>query len=407
MVEDQAKSGRKRGRPRTVTDDREVLEKRRKQLRLAQQAYRKRKETTISNLQNRVHELETGIEDLGHSFLSLSDLLIKEQLVSQHPGIASALEAITQKCASLAKAGSQEPTEATIVRATPSPEIADNNTVPKPVLDNSYSDSSTDVENIIRSAATSWPASSTPPYQDQSMPFGCVMSSPVQFPYVSPPLSDSPSTLDLLPRDVTPERKWNIAQRIVRTCCHNGYRLLINSPDHPKLEGVFGPMLSLTERNRLISGFYAVTQDKIGDLTDLKANVLHILRSNMSTFSHEQLQIPSRIWQIGLESASGEWMDGNGVQQYLCDKQAIFENYPDSSGRPEYSVSSSVDITAFIKCELSAAGYFDQNTNAIEVLAMEAICVGNGPAFQRQNVEKALRLATKSIAWTFDNLYDL
>ncbi|CAI7657174.1 unnamed protein product [Penicillium glandicola] len=355
MSETAKPSGRKRGRPRTVTDDQEVPERRRKQLRLAQQAYRKRKETTIGDLQNRVHELETGIENISHSFLSFSNLLIEEQLLTQHPNIASALQNITQQCVSLAKAGSDDPTAGALplVRAAKESQITKNNTVSTPVLDNVYSEASPDVEDIIRSAAASWPSPPTPPYQDQSMlPFGLVMSSsPVQFPYISPPLSNSPSTLDLLSSNVTPERQWNIAERLVRACCQNGYRLLIDNSNHSRVQHIFGPGMSLSERNRLLSRFHSIIQDKTGDSTDPMANVLHTLRSNMNIFSDEQLQISPKTWQIGLESASGEWMDASGVQRYLRDKRLIFENFPDSSGRLGYSVSPSFDTTAFIKCE--------------------------------------------------------
>ncbi|KAJ5383961.1 hypothetical protein N7517_001872 [Penicillium concentricum] len=393
MGEEIAKpSGRKRGRPRTVTDDQEVPERRRKQLRLAQQAYRKRKETTIGNLQNRVHELETGIENISHSFLSFSNLLIEDQILLQYPHIASALQNITQQCVSLAKAGSDEPTEEALplVRAAKESRVTNNNTAQTPVLD-AYSEASTDAEDIIQSAATSWPSPPTPPYQDQSiLPFDLVMASPtVQFPYITPPLSNS-STLDLPSSNITPGRQWNIAQRLVRTCCQNGYRLLIDNPHHSTVQHIFGSVPSLSERNSLISGFYAVLQDKTGDLTDRKTNVFHALRSSMNIFSGEQLQISSRTWQIALESASGEWLDAIGVQRYLRDKRAIIENFRDSSGRFDYSVSSSLDIATFIK-----------------FLSKEAICVGNGPGFRRQSVEKALRLATISLPWDFDNLCDL
>jgi hypothetical protein len=37
----------------------------------------------------------------------------------------------------------------------------------------------------------------------------------------------------------------------------------------------------------------------------------------MAIFSNEQLQVPSKTWQIALESASGAWMDASGVQGYL------------------------------------------------------------------------------------------
>ncbi|CAG8892326.1 unnamed protein product [Penicillium egyptiacum] len=386
-------SGRKRGRPRTVTDDQEVPERRRKQLRLAQQAYRKRKETTIGNLQNRVHELETGIENISHSFLSFSSLLIEEELLSQYPHIASALQNITQQCVSLAKAGSDDPTEGAlpVVRAAKESEITNNNTAPTSVLDGAYSEASTDAEDIIRSAATSWPGPPTPPYQGYSiLPFDLVISSPtVQFPHVNPPLSKS-STLDPHSSNITPPRQWSIAQRIVRTCSELGYRLLIDNPNSSIVQHIFGSTLSLQQRNNLISAFYAVMQEDTGVLTDPKANVLQPLLSNMNTGSNEQLQVSSRTWQIALEAASGEWMDAIGVQRYLRDKRAIFENFPDSPGRYGYSVSPSLDIIAFIKS-----------------LSKEAICVGNGPAFRRQSVEKALRLATISGPWDFDNLCNL
>ncbi|OQE47288.1 hypothetical protein PENCOP_c001G08118 [Penicillium coprophilum] len=386
-------SGRKRGRPRTVTDDQEVPERRRKQLRLAQQAYRKRKETTIGNLQNRVNELETGIENISHSFLSFSNLLIEDQILSQYPHIASALQNITQQCVSLAKAGSDETTEEALplARAAKESRVTNNNTAQTPVLDNTCSEASTDVEDILQPAATRWPSPPTPPYQDQPiLQFDLVTSSPiVQFPYITPLLSDS-STLDLFPSNITPDRQWNVAQRLVRTCCQNGYRLLVNSPDNFAVHRIFGSVLSLSERNSMISGFYAILQDKTGDLIDRKTNVFHSLRSSMNMLSGEQLQVSSRTWQIALESASGEWLDASGVQKYLRDKRVIVDSFRDSSGHLDYSVSSSLDIATFIK-----------------FLSKEAICVGNGPGFRRQSVEKALRLATISLPWEFENLCDL
>lgn len=152
-----------------------------------------------------------------------------------------------------------------------------------------------------------------------------------------------------------PARQWDIAQRIVRTCSELGYRLLIDNPNSSIVQHIFGSALSLSQRNRLISAFYAVMQEDTGVLTDPKANVLHALLSghNMNTCLDEQLQISSRTWQIALESASGEWMDAIGVQRYLRDKKAIFENFPGSPRPRGYSVSSSLDMTAFIKCKFS------------------------------------------------------
>ncbi|KAI1810213.1 hypothetical protein GGS20DRAFT_568497 [Poronia punctata] len=63
---------RARGRPRLETGDQhDMRERRKEQIRLAQRAYRNRKETAISDLEARVAELEAGTEMLRHKFQSL------------------------------------------------------------------------------------------------------------------------------------------------------------------------------------------------------------------------------------------------------------------------------------------------------------------------------------------------
>lgn len=266
---------------------------------------------------------------------------------------------------SLAKAGSEDPSEGAlpVVRATKESQTTNNNIPPTRVLDGAHSEGSTDAEDIIRPAATGWPGPPTPPYQGQSIsPFDLVMSSStVQFPHTTPPLSNY-STLDPQSSNIMPARQWNIAQRIVRTCSELGYRLLIDKPNSSLVQHIFGSALSLQQRNRLISALYAVMQEDTGVLTDPKADVLHTLLSghNMNPCSDEQLQISSRTWQIALESTSGEWMDAIGVQRYLRDKRAIFENFTDSLGPHGYSVSPSLDITAFIKCKFSRTEYLQE-----------------------------------------------
>ncbi|KAJ5991366.1 hypothetical protein N7499_012026 [Penicillium canescens] len=400
VMEDKPKPsvGRKRGRPRTVTDDQEVPERRRKQLRLAQQAYRKRKENTIGALQNRVHELENGIESLGQSFLSFSSILLEEQLLSQYPQIAVALQDITRQCVSLAKTGSDEWVEGALVRPTIAKDAPvktattpDNDTRQVSIFDIPTSDTSTDVEDIIRSAAKSWPGPPTPPYQDQAvLPFGIVMPPPTDLFSYTPPLSSSSLTDETDSNTILLDHHWTIAQRLVRTCCHMGYRLLVDQPNHDRIPEIFGSALSTVERNRLISGFYAVTQDKTGAVTDVKANVLSFLRASMENFSEGQLQLSSRVRQIALESASDSWMDANGVQKYLREKRYIVDDFSGSSGRLGYSVSSSLDLPAFIKA-----------------LSGDSVCVGYGPTFRRQSVEKALHTATLNVSWGFDNICDI
>jgi hypothetical protein len=264
---------------------------------------------------------------------------------------------------SLAKSGSDELVEGALVRPTIAKDAPvktsttpDNDTRQVSLFDIPTSDTSTDVEDIIRSAVKSWPGPPTPPYQYQDqavLPFGIVMSpSTDPFSY-TPSLSSSSSTDETNPNAILLDHHWTIAQRLVRTCCHTGYRLLVDQPNHDRIPEIFGSALSTAERNRLISGFYAVTQDKTGAVTDVKANVLSLLRASIENFSEGQLQLSSRVLQIALESASGSWMDANGVQKYLREKRYIVDDFSGSSGRLGYSVSPSLDLPAFIKGEFA------------------------------------------------------
>jgi hypothetical protein len=48
-----------------------------------------------------------------------------------------------------------------------------------------------------------------------------------------------------------------------------------------------------------------------------------------------------------------------------------------------------------------------KRTNITLVLSVDAVCVGNGPSFRRQSVERALRLATIDVPWDLDKLCDI
>ncbi|KAK6003206.1 hypothetical protein QM012_001051 [Aureobasidium pullulans] len=64
--------GKKRGRPRLDTQDESNADKRRSQIRLAQRAYRQRKEDTISELRKQVQELQSTIQSMNQTFSNFS-----------------------------------------------------------------------------------------------------------------------------------------------------------------------------------------------------------------------------------------------------------------------------------------------------------------------------------------------
>ncbi|KAJ5645267.1 hypothetical protein N7507_011278 [Penicillium longicatenatum] len=354
---------RKRGRPRTNhSDDHEVPEKRRKQLREAQQTYRRRKETTINNLQTRVQELESGIEELSQSFLSFSNLLLGEGILEGRPRITSALQAITQQCVSLARKGCAEPEpeprqgvldqdggSGNSSQSTPAKEINldfDAEIVREEPIP--FSGNSTPSLTLTQWTKMSMPH--TPPPQDQSiLPFGFtyprhtepVPSLPVSLP--SPPLSWSPDS-------PTTEAQLSLSHRIVRECCRNGYQLLVYSPDDPKVSEVFGGLLTESERMNHVSGFYDSMHDDLGDMVDARTKVLSPMHPKKHSFSHNQLARSSRTWQLVFEGAE-EWIDASGVQRLLLEKGIDIQG-GDHISSTVFRVKSSqllFDVATFIR----------------------------------------------------------
>ncbi|KAJ5125579.1 uncharacterized protein N7443_008647 [Penicillium atrosanguineum] len=385
---------RKRGRPRTVTDDQDVPERRRKQLRVAQQAYRRRKENTINDLQTRVQEMEEGIEEISQCFLSFSNLLIQEDLLARYPRIASALQNITRQCVALAKQGCDEDENPAPVEPTSTPN-SDSRKKSAP-QNNNFSFDLDALEPVNLSLpdeslrfpfnTRQWPVAQplTPPYQEQAiLPFGVVLSSPPMS--LSPPVQQLPSPPPTIsPASLVKEERWTLSQRIVRECCENGYRLLVDQPDNEaKIQEIFGKPLTLSERDRLISAFYMAMNDDVIEAIELKTKVLNPLYNKREDFSPDMLSRSSRTWQLVLESGPDEWLDASGVQRYLQQRGI----HIDSSSRhspPRIEAPSEFNLSTFLK-----------------ILSLDCICVGPGPAFRKAGVEQALQLATSHNPWDF------
>ncbi|OAL70893.1 hypothetical protein A7D00_4555 [Trichophyton violaceum] len=92
---------KKRGRPRVDCPDRTAAERRRTQIRLAQRAYRMRKETAISSLTQRVTELEANMQEMREAFLAFNDEAVRSGALSAYPRLAQQLERTTRRVMSL------------------------------------------------------------------------------------------------------------------------------------------------------------------------------------------------------------------------------------------------------------------------------------------------------------------
>lgn len=103
---------RQRGRPRLDTRDESQAERRRTQIRLAQRAYRLRKETTIASLRSRVAELETAIEGMQDAFTELHHTTAAIAGNNDHI-LTNFLGSVTERFNTLAKTASMKSCEGT------------------------------------------------------------------------------------------------------------------------------------------------------------------------------------------------------------------------------------------------------------------------------------------------------
>lgn len=101
--EDVVEARKQRGRPRLHTQDETAADRRRTQIRLAQRAYRHRKETTISALKKQVDSLQSAIEQMNTTFTQLYDNLITTGVTSTHQSLSSQLLAASETFSALTK----------------------------------------------------------------------------------------------------------------------------------------------------------------------------------------------------------------------------------------------------------------------------------------------------------------
>ncbi|KAJ5220746.1 uncharacterized protein N7469_009633 [Penicillium citrinum] len=367
-----ASAPRKRGRPRAKTNNQQGPERRRQQLRIAQQVYRKRKDRTIVNLQSRVQKLESGIEELSKSFLSFSDLLLETGILQNQSRVTAALQKITQQCVSLAKSGCDETEQASAapadVSGSTSPTLSDTQDIIShhnpfitqrdswPIIDDTFQPSS--------DLTAQWAGlSQRPPHTTLSR----TNNSPVR-PTVNFPTIVSPDSL-------LKQGHWELSHRLVRQCCETGYYLLTrSSTDDPRVIAIFGKRLTIDERDRFIFGFFANMHDEMGDTVELSTKVLS---SRRNSYSPEQLTVSSRAWKIVNESGADEWMDASGVQRLLQQRGIQIQDRSSSLSSPPFNSAPQLNAARFTK-----------------YLSLGPICLGRGPAFRKRNVEKAIRLAT-------------
>ncbi|KAL2264607.1 hypothetical protein VTJ83DRAFT_7117 [Remersonia thermophila] len=99
---------RARGRPRVETQDETAADRRRTQIRLAQRAYRDRKEHTIQALENKVRILTSANEEMSNAFLQLHGFALRCGVLDAVPEFGRQLRETTSQFLSLARQAGED-----------------------------------------------------------------------------------------------------------------------------------------------------------------------------------------------------------------------------------------------------------------------------------------------------------
>ncbi|KAI9714550.1 MAG: hypothetical protein M1812_006355 [Candelaria pacifica] len=100
---DEEQPTKQKGRPRLEKRDATAADRRRTQIRLAQRAYRLRKETTISSLTAKVSQLTSTIDEMNKSCSKLNDDAISSGIMQLSPKLALELQQTTEHLSLLAR----------------------------------------------------------------------------------------------------------------------------------------------------------------------------------------------------------------------------------------------------------------------------------------------------------------
>ena len=275
------------------------------------------------------------MEELSRSFLAFSNLLFEAQVLQGNPHITAALQEITKLCVSLAKDDQDAPESTTSVdlaetaSTSPLQELKEISQITHAPYDPSLTqDNVVMVNNIYPPSGIhgGWSIFQTlpptPPCPDQTgLPFGLVLSSPNPPPQISPPVSSGDYPTNVVANTLPDRASWTLAHRLVRQCCENGYRLLTRAAgDEPRVQAVFGKRLTNSERNRLISEFFAIIQDEFGEQVELKTRVFSVDHRRRNPCPAELQATSSDMWQKVQDKGLEGWLDANEVQKLLQDR---------------------------------------------------------------------------------------
>jgi hypothetical protein len=406
-------SSKKRGRPQKVQDAQTPAERRRAQVRLAQRAYRSRQEATVSQLKNRIVEMESVIETMTEAFLAFSDRLMQSGVLNASPDIAQSLKEVTAKYVTL----SSQMTETEGDYATPQDIALSQITASEQLSFHSadHTSQSSDSAVAVKTGLGNGdlggaePVGALIPIETPDMAngplFPTTTSTDIRVP--SPHLINIRTPMSHL---YGPDSPF-FAQRLHLASYKLAQRYLKNPavPDSALLRN-FGFLMSRWSRRQLIAYLNSFLKSSEGVEVSKKFNIpllnlggagLHYPRK------HSPLGDPNLYWlpsaeDISMMYANGlsiqdleePWFDPGDVEGFLEERGIIFSNrnmFPENLQSDRQDVAARTwqsglldDQAMFSRGPMFAV----DEDQLIDWLSYRGICLGRSPGFRKRDVER-------------------
>lgn len=312
------------------------------QIRLAQRAYRSRKEANITSLKGRISQLEATLEKMSSAVVSFSDNLVQSGALSSHPDIASHLRDTVQTCLALAKEASKDS----------EPESPDTS---------SHGEDTTSSTSVGPDGAPIDQNTSPSTHAEQATPPESGPPKPI-----SPPLSEplEPSAMEIS----------LFIEQLHLACVYQGY-LVLSNPSVPmsRIERPFRFLFTLMDRPHLTAAFEALLHAKLSQkrLEECYAGVpffklggagTHYARSTGQAQEGEKPLCRYQQWTTIhdplarfspdiRQEMEGDWFDMQDLAGYLREKGVhLFSSAPSAMDRK--SSRMAVNVTRFTQSKV-------------------------------------------------------
>lgn len=305
------------------------------QIRLAQRAYRSRKEANISSLKARIAQLESAVEKMSTTMVSFSDELVQSGVLASHADLTGHLRETVQTCLDLAKETSEEQDLPELSpdsgKSQSSSEKANDQAIPSELVSDPMSPALSEVKGYMCSSNSS---------SDTSSPSENIVVSRMEL--------------------------SAFMERLHMACLYQAYLVLANpSISMERLKRPFRLLFTVMDRTRMVAFFQAAMHAKVGQSRlDEWREVpffylggagshyprspsknppleLHPLRYNR----WETVQDPlSRVPPEFKQELDGEWFDIQDLEGFLREQNVQFFVSQPESKPPRLSI----DVGRFI-----------------------------------------------------------